>query len=104
MPSPGIPGAHHNPCRPEWLRAWSTFAEAVTRVGRLNETLIGMVRESGRTYLNNYEKAVKSLLDFEKAAARSSQPSWVSSLVDTHAELLQEVNRSYLQLARRVLK
>ena len=84
--------------------ASSTFAEAFTQMGELNEKLVNMARESGQAYLSTYEKAVQGVLDFQKAAAAGSQLDWVNALVTAHAGLVQDANDSYVQLVRQALK
>jgi len=82
----------------------STFEETAKRIRELNEKLIQLAKESGQASRDTYEKALQSLLDFEKATAGHSQLDWVKALANTHVKFVQDITSTYLELAREALK
>ena len=81
-----------------------TVADATGRVTELNENLIDLAKESGRAYLDTYETAVKSVVDFERAAAAQSPIAWVSTIANTHAQFVEEMTNAYLKTVRDAIK
>ena len=69
----------------------------------LNERLIESSKAAGLTTLDAYEKALKSLLDFEQKVAGASQLDWVSALASTYATFVQDVSGAYTKAARDLL-
>jgi hypothetical protein len=82
----------------------STFEETADRIRELNEKLIQLAKESGQNSLDTYEKALQSLLDFEKSAAGRSQLDWVTALANTHVKFVQDLTSFYINAAREALK
>lgn len=78
--------------------------DTVSRIRELNEKLVLLAKQQGRVTLDTYEKALQSLIDFEKAAASTTQFDWVSALANTHAKFVQDITDSYLRLANEALK
>ena len=79
------------------------FEEAAARVRELNESLIERSKEAGTTTLDAYERALKSLVDFEEKVAGASQLEWVSALAQTHAAFVRDVSAAYTKAARELL-
>lgn len=79
------------------------YEEAATRVRELNERILESMKATGLTSLDAYEKALKSLVDFEQKVAGASQLEWVSALAATHASFVQDVSAAYTKAAREVL-
>jgi hypothetical protein len=88
----------------ETMSAFDTLDDTVGRMRDLNEKLVELAKQQGRVSLDIYEKALQSLVDFEKAAAGASQYDWVSALADTHAKFVQDITGSYLKLTSEALK
>jgi hypothetical protein len=88
----------------ETTSAFDTLDDTVGRIRDLNETLVQLAKQQGRVSLDIYEKALQSLIDFEKAAASTTQFDWVSALANTHAKFVQDITGSYLRLANEALK
>jgi hypothetical protein len=88
----------------ETTSAFDTLDDTVGRIRDLNETLVQLAKQQGRVSLDIYEKALQSLIDFEKAAASASQYEWVSALANTHAKFVQDITGSYLKLTSEALK
>lgn len=80
------------------------YEEAAQRVRELNERVIESMKAAGLTSLDAYEKALKSMLDFEHKMAGSSQLEWVSAIASTHAQFVQDVSSAYVRATRELLK
>jgi hypothetical protein len=79
------------------------YEEAAQRIRDLNERLIESSKAAGLTTLDAYEKALKSLVDFEQKVAGASQLDWVSALASTYAAFVQDVSGAYTKAARDLL-
>ena len=84
--------------------AFDNLDNTVGRIRELNEKLVQLAQQQGQVTLDTYEKALQSLIDFEKAAASASQFDWVTALANTHAKFVQDITGSYLKLAKDALK
>lgn len=82
----------------------SAFEDTASRIRELNEKLIQLAKESGQSSLDTYEKALQSLVDFEKSVANRSQLDWVTGLANTHAKFVQDLTGFYIKAAREALK
>jgi hypothetical protein len=78
--------------------------ETVQRIRQLNERLLESARAAGQASLDAYEKALKSLVDFEQRVGDASQLEWVSALASAHAKFIQDVTESFTSAARQMLK
>lgn len=81
----------------------AAYEEAAKRIRDLNERLIESSKAAGLTTLDSYEKALKSLLDFEQKVAGASQLDWVSAIASTYAMFVQDVSAAYTKAARDLL-
>jgi hypothetical protein len=81
-----------------------TSEATVRRIRELNHKPVQLAKKSGQAYLDTYEKALQSVLNFEKAAAGLSPLNWVSELADTHTQFVQNVTSPYIKMARDALK
>lgn len=82
----------------------SAVEETANRIRELNEKLIQLAKESGQSSLDTYEKALQSLVDFEKSVASRSQLDCVTGLANTHAKFVQDLTGFYIKAAREALK
>ena len=82
----------------------NAFEETANRIRELNENLIQLAKESGQSSLDTYEKALQSMVDFEKSLASRSQLDWVTGLANTHAKFIQDLTGFYIKAAREALK
>ena len=82
----------------------SAFEETANRIRELNEKLIQLAKESGQSSLDTYEKALQSLVDFEKSVANRSRLDRVTGLANTHAKFVQDLTGFYIKAAREALK
>lgn len=80
------------------------FEETANRIRELNERMIQLAKESGENSLDTYEKALQSLLDFEKDVAGNSQLDWLTALADTHVKFVRDLTGFYVNAARQALK
>ena len=78
--------------------------DTANRIRELNEKLIQLAKESGQSSLDTYEKALQSMVDFEKSVAGRSQLDWVTGLANTHAKFVQDLTGFYIKAAREALK
>jgi hypothetical protein len=81
----------------------AAYEDAVARIRALNERLIESSKAAGLTTLDAYEKALKSLVDFEQKIAGASQLEWVSALASTYTTFVQDVSTAYTRAAREML-
>jgi hypothetical protein len=81
----------------------AAYEETAKRIRDLNERLIDSSKAAGLTTLDSYEKALKSLLDFEQKVAGASQLDWVSAIASTYAMFVQDVSAAYTKAARDLL-
>jgi hypothetical protein len=79
------------------------YEDAAERIRDLNERIIESSKAAGLTSLDAYEKALKSLVDFEQKVAGASQLDWVSALASTYATFVQDVSSAYTKAARDLL-
>ena len=79
----------------------ATFAtEQVREYGeRATET----TRAFGRQAIDVYEQAVKTAIDFERAAADAAPAEWLKTAIGAHATFVADVNAAYVGAVRSVL-
>jgi hypothetical protein len=82
---------------------FGAYEDAAQRIRDLNERLIESSKAAGLTTLDAYEKALKSLVDFEQKVAGASQLDWVPALAATYATFVQDVSSAYTKAARDLL-
>lgn len=81
-----------------------SFEEATESIKDLNEKWMESSKNAGLVTLDAYEKAVTSVVDFEKKVASDSDLEWVSALAATHAKALADMTSSYTMAVRDLLK
>ena len=77
---------------------------AADRLRDLNEKIIENGRKAGNTYLDLYEKTLKTIADFGERAGSQSQIEWVQAFAKTQADLTREIADAYVQASRQFLK
>jgi hypothetical protein len=70
----------------------------------MTERMIASSKSAGRVALDAYEKALKSMLDFQEKVAGASQLDWVNALAATHAQFISDVSAAYIKATREALK
>lgn len=81
-----------------------SFEEATESIKDLNEKWMESSKNAGFVALDAYEKAVTSIVDFEKKVASDSDLEWVSALATTHAKVISDMTSSYTTAVRDLLK
>ncbi|GAA4477980.1 hypothetical protein GCM10023094_21140 [Rhodococcus olei] len=81
-----------------------TFDENLERVQGLNESVLGAAKLSGTVAVDAYEKAVTSVLDFQKSIAAASRIDLVTSVVDAQASLVKGITSAATTAVREALK
>jgi hypothetical protein len=78
--------------------------EAVTeRARETNERLTEVGRKITTAYLDGVEKYFDSFADFERKLGRQSQVEAVAAMLDTHAQLTQDVAKAGVGAARELI-
>lgn len=80
------------------------FDAAADRIRGLNEQVIEQAKKQGNTSLDAWEKALESVVDFEKKAADASQLDFVKALTDAHVKFMTTASEAYFKAARELLK
>ncbi len=78
--------------------------EATERIRQLNERAIDAGRKAGGAYLDAYERALKSIVDYQERLAGASQVDWIRNVIEAQAEFTREVGNMYASAAREFLK
>jgi hypothetical protein len=79
--------------------------EATTeRIRDLNEQIIDASKKAGGAYLDAYEKALKSIADYQETVARQTDVEWISTVVDAQARFTRELTKLYVNTGRELLK
>lgn len=80
------------------------FDAAAERIRTLNEQVIDQAKKQGNASLDAWEKALQTVVDFEKKAADASQLDFVKALTDAHVNFVSSTSEAYLKAAREMLK
>jgi hypothetical protein len=78
--------------------------ETTERIRDLNEQIIGASKKAGGAYLDAYEKALKSIADYQEQVAKQTDVEWVSTIVDAQARFTRELTKVYVGTSRELLK
>jgi len=79
--------------------------EATTeRIRDLNERILEAGRKAGGAYLDAYEKALESIVDYQERVAKQSDVEWISTIVDSQARFTRELTKLYVSTGRDLLK
>ena len=84
--------------------AMQTAEATIARIREFNEKLIETVKASGNVALDSYEKALRSMLDFQKEMANASQVEWLNTLASTQVQFVQDLSDAYTKAARELLR
>jgi hypothetical protein len=74
------------------------------RIRDLNERILESSKKAGSAYLDAYEKALKSIADYQQSVARQTDVDWVSTVVDAQARFTRELTSLYVNTGRELLK
>jgi hypothetical protein len=82
-----------------------TATEATTeQVRGLNERIADAGKRAGYAYLDAYEKALKSIADYQPKMAESTGVEWVSNIADAQARFTRSFADLYVSTGRELLK
>jgi hypothetical protein len=76
----------------------------VERIRELNEQILDAGKKAGGAYLDAYEKALKSIADYQEQVAKQTDVEWVSTIVDAQARFTRELTKVYVSTGREFLK
>jgi hypothetical protein len=75
--------------------------KTIARIREMNERLIESNRAAGRAALDAYEKALRSMVDFQERVARGgNQLDWISALASAHTKFVEDISAAYVKAAR----
>lgn len=79
------------------------FTEAAEQVTLLNNRVLQAGKELGNVYLGSYEDAISGLIATERDLAKRSPVELVSTILNAHADLTDELATAYTKTARETL-
>jgi hypothetical protein len=74
------------------------------RIRDLNEQILEASKKAGTAYLDAYEKALKSIADYQESVAKQTDVDWISTVVDAQARFTRELTNLYVNTGRELLK
>lgn len=80
----------------------ASIAEAVERIRVLNERLIEYAMAEGARRLDDYERALTTLVDLTERAG-ATQLGWLAAIAQTHALFVRDVSTAYTATVRLLL-
>ena len=78
--------------------------ETTERIRDFNERVIDAGKKAGGAYLDAYEKAAQSLVDYQEQVAKQTDVEWVSTIVDAQAKFTRELTKVYVSTGRQLLQ
>jgi hypothetical protein len=82
----------------------TTADDTTERIREINERVIDAGKKAGGAYLDAYEKAAQSIVDYQEQVARQTDVEWVSTIVDAQAKFTRELTKVYVSTGRQLLK
>ena len=82
----------------------TTADETTERIRDFNERVIDAGKKAGGAYLDAYEKAAQSLVDYQEQVAKQTDVEWISTIVDAQAKFTRELTKVYVSTGRELLK
>lgn len=74
------------------------------RIRDLNERILESSKKAGTAYLDAYEKALKSIADYQESVAKQTDVDWISTVVNAQARFTRELTSLYVNTGRELLK
>jgi hypothetical protein len=79
--------------------------EATTeQIRGVNERVLEAGKKAGSVYLDAYEKAMKSIADYQPKVAESTGVEWMSTIADAQARFTRQLTDLYVSTGRELLK
>ena len=83
----------------------ASMDKTIAQIREMTERLIETNRASGRAALDAYEKALRSMVDFQERVARGgTQLDWISTLAAAHTKFVEDMSAAYVKAARDTAK
>jgi hypothetical protein len=82
----------------------NTADETTQRIRDFNERVIDAGKKAGGAYLDAYERAAQSLVDYQEQVARQTDVEWLSTIVDAQAKFTRELTKVYVATGRQLLQ
>jgi hypothetical protein len=76
----------------------------LAQLRQLNEQILEYSKNADTVYLDSYEKTLRALADFQKAAANATDDQRVKALAKAYANFTEEVTSAYVTAARELRK
>src|SRR3954462_10840072 len=77
---------------------------AADRIRDLNARPRQPSRKAGNTFLDIYERTLKSIADYTERVGQQSQVDWLKTITDPQADFTRQLTNAYTSAARSVLK
>lgn len=77
---------------------------ATERIRELNERIVEASKQAGNTYVDAYEKTLKTIADLQERVGEASPADWVTTMTHAQADLLRNFAAAYANAARKALK
>ena len=77
---------------------------ATERIRELNERILEASKKAGTTYVDAYEKTLKTIADFQERVGEASPVEWVTTMTNTQADMIRNFAEAYAGAARKALK
>lgn len=78
--------------------------DAVERIRELNDRIVENARNAGGTYLDIYERTLKTIVGYQEELAKATPVDWVQRVLEAQATFTREVGNFYASTAREALK
>ena len=78
--------------------------DTVERIRELNERIIEKGRDAGATYLDAYERALNTIVEYQEQLAAASPVEWIQRMIEAQATFTREIGNLYASTAREFLK
>ncbi|WP_018601287.1 hypothetical protein [Mycobacterium sp. 155] len=83
----------------------ASLDKTIAQIREMTEKLIESNRTAGRAALDAYEKALRSMVDFQERVARGgNQLDWISALASAHTKFVEDISAAYVKAARDSVK
>ncbi len=79
------------------------FEAAFAQIKDFNEQMLDAGRKAGNQYIDTYSKAVDRAIDLEHKLAGATKQEWLKSVIDAHADMVNEINEAYSTSVRSLL-
>jgi phosphoenolpyruvate carboxylase len=75
--------------------------ERAERIRELNERTLEASRRAGAAYMDAYEEALRSMVEYQEKMAETSPAEWARSMIEAQADFAREMAKFYEASAKR---